>query len=149
MMGQGDNAAGAWLAPGEAQESGFMETLPSLGAPKAFTSTLANDFNTTRPPAEEEDGLPELPVDDLQPGAWVEMMTGSGWQRVQVTWASPHGTLYMFTGASGQPQSMSRRLLAKMLLSGALKPISGQAVVDGALDAVAERALANTIHSKL
>jgi hypothetical protein len=147
MMGAGDDAPGAWLAPSEAQESGFMETLPSLGSPKAFTSTQANEFNSTRPPPPEDD-LPELPVDHLQPGAWVDMMTGQGWQRVQVTWASPHGTLFMFTGTSGQPQSMSRRLLAKMLKSGTLKTISQQAVVEGALDAVAEKALRNSLHAK-
>ncbi|MEJ6022408.1 DUF1631 family protein [Ramlibacter sp. PS4R-6] len=148
MMGEGEDAPGAWLAPSEAQESGFMETHPSMAAPKAFTSTQPNEFNSTKPPADEDD-LPELPVDHLQPGAWVEMMTGNGWQRVQVTWASPHGTLFMFTGQGGQPQSMTRRLLAKMLKSGTLKTISGQAMVEGALDAVVEQALRNSLHARL
>jgi hypothetical protein len=149
MMGEGEDAPGAWLAPGEAQESGFMETHPSIAGPKVFASTQASQFNSTHPPPSQGDDLPELPLDHLQPGAWVEMMTGSGWQRVQVAWASPHGTLFMFTGANGQPQSMSRRLLAKMLKSGTLKPITGQALVEGALDAVAEKALANSVLSKL
>jgi len=118
-----------------------------MAAPRAFASTQASQYNSTRPPPStaQGDDLPELPVDHLQPGAWVEMMTGNGWQRVQVTWASPHGTLFMFTAADGQPQSMSRRLLAKMLKSGTLKPISGQAVVEGALDAVADKALRNSV----
>jgi hypothetical protein len=146
MMGAGDDAPGAWLAPREAQESGFMETHASLSPRQVFTPTQANAFTATQPP--ESDGLPELPVDHLQPGAWVEMLTAQGWQRFQVTWASPHGTLFMFTGKGGTPQSMTRRLLAKMLQAGTLKPISAQAVVDGALDAVAERALRNSLGSK-
>jgi hypothetical protein len=76
------------------------------------------------------------------------MMTPNGWQRFQVTWASPHGTLFMFTGKNGQPQSMTRRLLSKMLQGETLKLIARQDVVDGALDAVAERALRNSLDEK-
>jgi hypothetical protein len=72
------------------------------------------------------------------------MITASGWERFQVTWASPHGTLFMFTGRSGQPQSMTRRMLAGLLDTGALKLVSGH-VVERALDAVAEKALRNTV----
>jgi hypothetical protein len=130
MLGEGDSAPGAWLAPREAQESGFMDS-----------------FHTTLPLGANDD-LPELPVDHLQPGAWIELMTDNGWQRFQVTWASPHGTLYMFTGQRGQPQSMTRQLLARMLRSGTLRTISGQAMVEGALDAIAEKALRNSLHAK-
>jgi hypothetical protein len=148
MMGESGNGPDAWLAPHEAQDSGFMDTNPSLSPRAAFTSTQGGAFTTTQPPKEEEE-VPELPLDLLQPGAWVEMMTGDGWQRFQVNWASPHGMLFMFTGASGHPQSMTRRLVAKLLQAGTLKLISGRAVVDGALDAVAEKALRNTVPSKL
>jgi hypothetical protein len=140
MMGAGDDSA--WLAPGEAQDSGFMDTHATLAPKNAFPSTQGSTFTETKP--HEDDAMPEVPIDGLQPGAWVEMMTANGWQRFQVTWASPHGTLFMFTGKGGQPQSMTRRLLGKMLKSGALKLISRQAVVDGALDAVAEKALRNS-----
>lgn len=143
----GDGAPGAWLAPHEARESGFMETHASIVPRQVFAPTQPGPFAQTQPP--ESDDLPELPVDLLQPGAWVEMMAPEGWQRYQVTWASPHGTLFMFTGKSGQPQSMTRRLLSKMLQGGTLKLISGRAVVDGALDAVAERALRNSLDTKL
>lgn len=124
-----------------------MDTHASLSPRAAFPATQANAFTATQPP-QDGDEMPELPVDHFQPGAWVEMMTAQGWQRFQVTWASPHGTLFMFTGKGGTPQSMTRRLLAKMLQAGTLKPISAQAVVDGALDAVAERALRNSLGSK-
>jgi hypothetical protein len=146
MIGSGDDAPGAWLAPREAQESGFMETHASIAPRHVFASTQPSQFTQTQPP--ENDDLPELPVDLLQPGAWLEMMTGNGWQRFQVTWASPHGTLFMFTGKNGQPQSMTRRLLSKMLQGETLKLISRQDVVDGALDAVAERALRNSLDER-
>jgi hypothetical protein len=41
--------------------------------------------------------------------------------------------------------SHSRRLLGKMLQGGTLRMIAGQAVVDGALDAVAQAALRNSL----
>jgi hypothetical protein len=146
MMGAGDDAPGAWLAPSEAQQSGFMQTHASISPRQVFAATQPGNFAPTQPP--EGDGLPELPVDHLQPGAWLEMLTPDGWQRFQVTWASPHGTLFMFTGKSGEPQSMTRRLLSKLLQGGTLKLISGQAVVDGALDAVAQTALRNSLQDK-
>jgi hypothetical protein len=148
MMGTGDDGPGAWLAPGEAMESGFMETQPSIAAPQVFAATQANEFNSTKS-STAHDELPELPLDHLQAGAWVEMLTATGWRRMQVTWASPHGTLFMFSGAAGKPQSMSRRLLGKMMQAGTLKPIAGQAMVEGALDAVAEKALQNSAYAKL
>jgi len=54
----------------------------------------------------------------------------------------------MLTGAGGKPQSLTRRLLSKMLAGGTLKLITGQAVVDGALDAVAQAALKNSLDAE-
>lgn len=148
MMGEGDREPGSWLAPGEAQESGFMETHPSLAAPQVFAATQPGDFSGAKL-SQDADEIPDLPLDHLQPGAWVEMMSGDSWQRVQVAWASPHGTLFMFSGPGGQLKSMTRGLLAKMMKSGALRTVSGQALVEGALDAVAEKALRNSMHARL
>jgi len=55
----------------------------------------------------------------------------------------------MFANAAGKSHSMTRRLLDKMLQAGTLRMISGQAVVDGALDAVAQAALRNSLDIKL
>jgi hypothetical protein len=92
--------------------------------------------------ARGEDGI-DLAWPELQPGAWVEMSEG-GWTRWQLTWASPHGTLFMFTHPAGGAQSMTRRMLETMLRAGTLRTVTGRAVVDGALDAVAEEALRNS-----
>lgn len=128
MAGDGSDAP-AWLAPSEAQDSGFMDSHTAL-------------LQAQR--AAQGEPMASAPLDPFQPGAWFEMITASGWERFQVTWASPHGTLFMFTGRSGQPQSMTRRMLAGLLDTGALKLVSGH-VVERALDAVAEKALQNTV----
>lgn len=139
--------AGSWLAPLEAQQSGFMQTHQSITPQPLFQATQpASSFSETQPHAEAL--APALAQLGLQPGAWVEMFDGH-WARWQLTWASPHGTLFLFTHASGKTQSMTRRLLEKMLAAGTLRMVSGQAVVDGALDAVAHAALQNSLDLKL
>ena len=135
-----------WLAPTEAQHSGFIETQHAIEPKPLFQPTRA-EFSATRPAADE--AAPGLAEAGLQPGAWVEMLMDGGWGRYQVTWASPHGTLFMFAGASGKPHSMTGRLLGKMLKGGTLRMISGQPVVDGALDAVAQAALRNSLDLNL
>ena len=102
------------------------------------------------PPGAGLDGSTGLRLSNLDPAsgrrgsAWIEMFDGS-WSRWQLTWASPHSTLYMFTHGSGKTQSMTRRLLHKMLAAGTVRTVAQQTVVDGALDAVAQAALRNSI----
>jgi hypothetical protein len=137
-----DDEQDSWLAPIEAQHSGFIDTQQTIEAKPLFQATQPG-FSETRP-ATDESG-PGLAEAGLEPGAWVEMMMDGGWGRYQVTWASPHGTLFMFAGARGKPHSMTGRLLSKMLKGGTLRLISGQPVVEGALDAVAQAALRNSV----
>jgi hypothetical protein len=88
--------------------------------------------------------VPTLGDDGLQPGAWVEMLTDGRWNRLQLTWASPHGTLFMFSDAAGKSHSMTRRLLDQLVAAQSLRLISDQAVVAGALDAIAQAAARNS-----
>lgn len=120
--------APTWLAPAEAHDSGFVPEQPL-------------PFGGT---AWEPDTLPPL---ELEFGAWVDLLgdAGEGWGRWQLTWASPHGLLFMFTHASGASRSMTRRRLQQMLAEGALRLVSIRAVVDGALDAVAREAWRNSL----
>ncbi|HEY0822438.1 MAG TPA: DUF1631 family protein, partial [Ramlibacter sp.] len=113
-----------WLAPLEMHESGFVpdSALP-LGATAAEPDTL----------------LPQ----ELAVGAYVDLR-GDGWERWQLTWASPHGLLFMFTHASGATRSMTRRKLNGMMAQGTLRLVSAHPVVDGALDAVARAAWRNS-----
>ena len=140
--------SGAWLAPKEAEHSGFMETDQAGSVPPLFQATNPG-FGETRPPSDAGDSGTTLPPADLQAGAWVELLVDGNWARCQLTWASPHGTLFMFTSGSGKTHSMTRRLLDKMLQAGSLRVVSGQAVVDGALDAVAHTALRNSVNARL
>jgi len=144
MMGDDDSGPGPWLGPTEAQESGFMHTHQTI-VPKPLFQETQPAMSDTRPGALQ----PAVSDAGLLPGAWVEMLIDGGWARYQVTWASPHNTLYMFANAAGKTHSMTRRLLDKMLQGGTLRMISGQAVVDGALDAVAQTALRNSLDVRL
>ena len=122
-----------WIAPEEAAASNFVELQEPVGR---SPSVAALD------PGSRADG-------DLPMGCWVEILGNAQWVRAQLTWASPHGTLYLFTGAFGATQSMTRRSRDMLLASGKLRLISGQPVVEGALDAVAQTAMRNSVHSTL
>jgi hypothetical protein len=68
--------------------------------------------------------------------------------RAQLTWASPAGTLFMFTSQAGTAHSMSRRTLDRLRGEGHVKVIAERNVVDEALDQVAKTALKNSLESK-
>jgi len=116
---------GTWLAPIEMHESGFV---PESGIPLGASQHETGDT---------------LPPQELEVGAYVDLV-GDGWERWQLTWASPHGLLFMFTHASGATRSMTRRKLNAMLGQGTLRLVSAHPVVDGALDAVARAAWRNS-----
>jgi hypothetical protein len=113
-----------WVAPEEAESSNFMEF-------------------------EGEQSDPPVSIEDLPLGSWVELLTNQQWVRTQLTWASPHGTLFLFTSAHGTSQSMTRRTRDKLVASGTMRLVSGTPVVDGALDAVAQIALRNSVDTTL
>lgn len=122
-----------WLDPHEATGSGYVEPAPSVGE--------------TPPGAAPAAASAPLPggTEELAPGAWVELRVGDEWVRAQLTWASPHGTLFMFTALRGTAHSMSRRTLERLRATGALKVVAGRPVVDEALDHVARAALKNSL----
>lgn len=124
-----------WLAPREAQQSGFMEM------PEAFKHSMPGTGDGRL------DSMSGVPLSDanVKIGAWVELLNEGVWQRTQLTWSSPHGSLFLFTNAAGGTQSMTRRLLDTLLTEGKLRVVSVQPVVDGALDAVAEKAMRNSV----
>lgn len=140
-----------WVAPGEAQDSNFLElpTLPEVGSTNGALAEGDLAGASTLPvnlagPATAMVGVGGLPL-----GAWVEICTEGDWVRTQLTWASPHGTLFLFTSAMGMTQSMTRRTHDKLLAAGQLRVISGHEVVDEALDAVAKQAMRNSVDSTL
>ncbi|RYF15741.1 MAG: DUF1631 family protein [Comamonadaceae bacterium] len=111
-----------WLAPLEMHESGFV---PDASAPPVT-------------------GPDTLPPQELEVGAYVDQL-GEQWERWQLTWASPHGLLFMFTHSSGTTRSMTRRKLHQMMAQGTLRLVSAHPVVDAALDSVAHAAWRNSL----
>jgi hypothetical protein len=108
-------------------------------------------------PAEEAQGVeippavtPSAPlrIEELRNGSWVEIMVKGEWVRAQLTWSSPHATLFMFTSIHGTAHSMSRRTLDKLRASGQLKVVADRPLVEQALDQVAQAALKNTLDKK-
>jgi hypothetical protein len=82
-------------------------------------------------------------------GAWAELQTQGEWIRTQMTWASPHGTLFLFTNSAGATHSMTRRTYDRLITLGQLKVISALPLMDDALDAVAQQAMQNSVDSTL
>lgn len=56
----------------------------------------------------------------LNIGEWVRIATGHGTTRTQLTWCSPHQTLFLFTQADGNTRTMTRRMVIKSLANGSL-----------------------------
>ncbi len=95
-------------------------------------------------PVRERDGLSSpWAVSDLKVGTWVELRVQGVWVRAQLTWASPHLTLFMFISGKGLAHSMSRRTMDLRRDQGLIRVVSYGDVVGGALDAVAQAALRN------
>jgi hypothetical protein len=128
-------AAEPWLADSEVQESGWLDQ----------DSLLPEDFVAADvPPAAGAEPV-AAGAGELRTGTWAELMVEGQWTRVQLTWASPHGTLFMFTALAGTAHSMSRRTLERLRSQGALRVIADRPVVDDALDQVAKAALKNSL----
>lgn len=147
-----------WLDQTEAQESGFVTEEPDLApenvaAPEAAAEEERREqlaeARAPQPAAETSpaDAVPIAP-EDLRIGAWVEILIKGEWVRAQLTWSSPHATLFMFTSIGGTAHSMSRRTMDKLRLNGQLHVVADRPVVDEALDQIAQAALKNTVEGK-
>lgn len=121
------DADSIWMAGHEADEAGYLpegDVMPdaaSAGAPVSGTWNAA----------------------DLAIGCWVELQLKGEWVRAQLTWASPHRTLFMFISGKGLAHSMSRRTMEQLRTRGLMRIVSERHMVDNALDAVAQTALLN------
>jgi hypothetical protein len=125
-----------WLAGSEVQESGWVDHQDSLLPPDLMEIELPAPAASEPEPAS---------AGELRTGTWAELIVEGKWTRVQLTWASPHGTLFMFTALAGTAHSMSRRTLERLRAQGSLRVIADRPVVDDALDQVAQQALKNSL----
>ena len=132
----GPGGKGPWLARDEAQESGYLDE----------DSYLPDEAPQI---PDEPENLPDpVGAAELRTGTWVELIVNGKWLRVQLTWASPHATLFMFTSLSGSAHSMSRRTLERLRGQGMMKVVADRNVVDDAFDQVAQAALRNSFDGK-
>ena len=149
----GQDEVQLWLDQQEAQESGWLGdeavdlepehvASPQAAQHEAQQQALEERFD---PPAER---APSLKIEDLRIGAWVELQAKGEWLRAQLTWCSPHATLFMFTSISGTAHSMSRRTLDKLRAAGHLKIVADRPVVEEELDHVAQIALRNSVDKR-
>ena len=143
-----------WVAGREAQESGWVggdSVMPALSS--MLEDPAAPSFAHTAPaPADEAErsaaAAAQLGAGLLPTGTWVELLVDGRWLRVQLTWASPQATLFMFTSPAGTAHSMSRRTLDRLRALGQIRVVAGRHVVDEALDQVAQAALRNSLSGK-
>ena len=112
-----------WVENDEALESGYLSD----------ESDLSEELVTDR----------AFSARDLSIGVWVELIVKGSWLRAQLTWASPHRTLFMFVARGGSAHSMSRRTMERLRMQGSIRVVSEGHLVDKALDAVAQAALRN------
>ncbi len=128
-----------WVDPEEAKTSNFMGLEEDSRSPEPEPQApLLPDLDQALERLAHWDQSMVL-------GTWVEIQKGNEWQRLQLTWASPHGTLYLFTSPFGQTQSMTRRTIDRLVEADKLRLVATGSLVDGAMDAVARTALHNSM----
>lgn len=133
-----DALAQTWVQPTEVRDTGFVDDL-SIEAQPAFQDTepLGTDWHRLR-------AMESAPQDSLAVGTWVDLHGDDGVRRCQLTWASPHGTMFLFNDAGGQSLSFSRRGLDRLQELGRLVVVADHGLVEDALDRVARQALNNS-----
>jgi Protein of unknown function (DUF1631) len=129
-----DQRTGVWMGKREAAEVGFVaEDAVAQAAP------AQQDLVGQPNPGGQALGT-AIPI-----GSWVELMLDGEWMRAQLTWASPHRTLYMFVASGGKAHSMSQRTMDKLRAQDQIRIVSDGRLVEKALDAVAQTALQNSV----
>jgi hypothetical protein len=134
-----------WLERKEARATGFMECVADADLGGQVETTGSTGSEPLSPSAEGPGGLAAA---GMQSGMSFDVFMAGAWSRWQLSWVSPHALLFMLTDGSGRYRSMTRSMLDKMMALGALRTVSQQSVVDGALDAVAQKALRNSTQQR-
>lgn len=144
---QGDIDLEPWMQPAEARDTGFMDDISSDSLPDTQPS-----FVDTQPQQRDwVDLKAEMavhPPSQLSVGTWVDMWQDGHAVRCQITWASPHGTLFLFSSAHGRSLSMTRRGLDRLIEQDKLRVVADHGVVNEALDEVTRQAWLNSIKAE-
>lgn len=132
-----------WMQPAEARDTCFMDdSLPDTQPSFVDTQPLQRDWVDLK--AEMAAQSPS----QLSVGTWVDVWQDGQALRCQITWASPHGTLFLFAGVNGRSLSMTRRGLDRLIEQDKLRVVADHGVVDEALDEVTRQAWLNSIKAE-
>ncbi len=142
LQGAGDMAAAPEQAFDDSMTSLYDPDLPrdvesdeSSGLAGVENTSLGDEtsFAMTEMAAPAHEADPRFQI-----GTWVEMKSGGKWLRTQLTWFSPHSTLFLFTSPDGSTQSMTRRMRDRLLAQDALRFLDTRPVVARAIDGLAK-----------
>lgn len=127
--------------PAVPPQAGFDEVAESAQAVVDAPASVDIELAPAGPPDSAQAPVEEAPdpYADFVIGAWVELVTNGRVVRTQLTWASPHGTLFLFTAADASTQSMTRRMRDKLAAEGLLRVVPATAVASDAAPAKASR----------
>jgi hypothetical protein len=122
----------------EAVDAGFMAV--------PFPDLHSEDFADTQPMRYAGDAAPPVPtnVPELSVGTWLSLLDDNGQsQRLQLTWVSPHGSMYLLHDPQNHATSMTRRSFERRWHSHRISVVGDHSAVDDGLD----RAHDMTAHS--
>ncbi len=116
-----EKPAPAAPAPAPAAEPEAVSEVAELAEPPEASAAAPAPQDSAQAPLDTPD-----PYADFVIGAWVELVTNGRVVRTQLTWASPHGTLFLFTAPDASTQSMTRRMRDKLAAEGSLRVVPAQ-----------------------
>lgn len=131
-----------WMRRQEARDTNFYDDALVEAPQPGFQVTQPQQRDWTEAKAKAERLLRD--AGSLSVGSWFDLQQDGQALRVQLTWASPHGTLFLFGTASGKSMSMTRRGVDRLIEQDKLRVVADHSVVEEALDAVAQQALRNS-----
>lgn len=129
IVDQGDQL---WMAPSELRAAGFEDTVPS----EVAQLRPARASHAPLPVLDE--GEAEAVVTALGLGDWADLYSRQQWRRAKLVWASAKGSFFMFVSHGGQPHSMTRRSLQRLVKERLLRPVERDGVVPRALEKLAQ-----------
>jgi hypothetical protein len=124
-----------WMGTDERQAAGFE------------SSVFPEDRGVRAPAGSRPAPIAEQPLEEvgaeqviaeLVPGCWVDLYSRQQWRRAQLKWTSDRRTLYMFVSQGGQPHSMTRRSIERLVRDRLLRRVDNEAVVPRALARLGE-----------
>ncbi|MDZ4103812.1 MAG: DUF1631 family protein [Hydrogenophaga sp.] len=144
---QGEFDLEPWMQPAEARDTGFFDDVSS----ESLSDTQPSFVDTQplqRDWVELKADMAAQPPSQFSVGTWVDMWQEGQAVRCQITWASPHGTLFLFAGPHGRSLSMTRRGLDRLIEQDKLRVVADHGVVNEALDEVTRQAWLNSLRAE-